>query len=76
MQNDKGQNVELYIPRRCDWTNRVIDAKDHASVMINLAVIDPETGIATGQVKTISLGGYIRSKGESDEALNVLTKDL
>ncbi|CBK24904.2 uncharacterized protein [Blastocystis hominis] len=62
MQNDKGQNVELYIPRRCDWTNRVIDAKDHASVMINVARIDPETGVATGQVDTISLGGYIRSK--------------
>lgn len=45
MQNEKGENVELYMPRRwyvnsgdaitySDWTNRVIDAQDHASVMV------------------------------------------
>ncbi|OAO16049.1 40S ribosomal protein S21 [Blastocystis sp. ATCC 50177/Nand II] len=76
MQNELGQSVELYLPRRCDWTNRVIEAQDHASVMINIARLDPKTGVATGEVDTISLGGYVRSKGESDMAMNNLTKDL
>ena len=56
-----------------DWTNRIIEAQDHASVMvcsqylfvygqINVVRLDPKTGVATGEYDTISLGGYIRSK--------------
>ena len=61
---------------RSDWTNRIIEAQDHASVMvishlvsrldcyvqINVARLDPATGVATGEYDTISLGGYVRSK--------------
>ena len=32
MQNDKGEFVDLYIPRKCSATNRLIHAKDHSSV--------------------------------------------
>ena len=76
MQNETGKYVELYMPRRCDWTHRVINAADHASVMINVARLDPKTGVATGEVDTISMSGYIRSKGESDMAMTELCKDL
>ena len=35
MINAEGENVDLYIPRKCSWTNRLIEAKDHAAVQIN-----------------------------------------
>ncbi|KAG7154970.1 40S ribosomal protein S21-like [Homarus americanus] len=37
MQNDAGEYVDLYVPRKCSASNRIIYAKDHASIQINLA---------------------------------------
>ena len=39
MQNEKGQIVDLYIPRKCSATNRLITAKDYASVQIEIAEV-------------------------------------
>ena len=39
MQNDEGRIVDLYIPRKCSATNRLITAKDHASVQIEIAQV-------------------------------------
>jgi hypothetical protein len=39
MQNDNGVIVDLYIPRKCSATNRLITAKDHASVQIEIAQV-------------------------------------
>ena len=30
MINDAGEVVDLYVPRKCSWTNKLITAKDHA----------------------------------------------
>ena len=30
--DDKGNCVELYIPRKCSWTNKILSAKDKASI--------------------------------------------
>jgi small subunit ribosomal protein S21e len=37
MQNEEKEIVDLYIPRKCSATNRLITAKDHASVQLNVA---------------------------------------
>jgi small subunit ribosomal protein S21e len=37
MQNDENRIVDLYIPRKCSATNRLITAKDTASVQIDIA---------------------------------------
>ena len=36
MQNSDGKYVDLYIPRKCHSTNRLIDCKDTASVQVTL----------------------------------------
>ncbi|KAJ3137199.1 40S ribosomal protein S21, partial [Irineochytrium annulatum] len=71
MENDKGQIVDLYIPRKCSATGRLITAKDHASVQINIGEVNAD-GRLTGQSKTFALSGFVRSVGESDDALNRL----
>ena len=40
MQNDQKQYVDLYVPRRCFATNRLLDSKDHASVQITLSDVN------------------------------------
>ncbi|KAJ1960418.1 40S ribosomal protein S21 [Dipsacomyces acuminosporus] len=71
MENDQGVIVDLYVPRKCSATNRIIAAKDHASVQINIADVD-ESGRLTGTNKTFAICGYVRSKGESDDSINRL----
>jgi small subunit ribosomal protein S21e len=75
MQNEAGENVDLYIPRKCSWTNRLIRANDHASVQINVANVDPVTGLATGDSTAYAMAGYVRFKSESDMALTRLVQE-
>lgn len=75
MQNDQGENVDLYVPRKCSYTNRLIGAKDHSSVQVNVSIVDPVTGIATGDHNTYVTSGYIRNKSEGDTALTFLVKE-
>jgi small subunit ribosomal protein S21e len=50
-------------------TNRLITAKDHASVQINVADVDAE-GRATNTFATYAFCGFLRKEAESDDALN------
>merc|ERR1712024_100671 len=74
MQNEAGEYVDLYIPRKCSASNRIIAAKDHASIQLNIADVDEETGRMTGSTKTYAICGTIRRMGESDDCLNRLAK--
>ena len=35
MQNEAGEYVDMYIPRKCSASNRILSAKDHASIQVN-----------------------------------------
>ncbi|XP_050734483.1 40S ribosomal protein S21-like [Eriocheir sinensis] len=74
MQNDAGDYVDLYVPRKCSASNRIIHAKDHASIQINIAEVDESTGRMTGTYKTYAICGDIRKMGESDDCLARLAK--
>uniref|UniRef100_A0A8W8JIR9 Small ribosomal subunit protein eS21 n=1 Tax=Magallana gigas TaxID=29159 RepID=A0A8W8JIR9_MAGGI len=60
MQNETGEFVDMYIPRKCSASNRIIAAKDHASIQINIADVDPTTGRMTGSNTTYAICGNIR----------------
>lgn len=70
MQNDQGDIMDLYIPRKCSWTNRIIGANDYGSVQFNVGHVDPKTGIYTGEFKPICLSGKVRKNAEADMAVN------
>ncbi|KAG5458113.1 MAG: ribosomal protein S21e-domain-containing protein, partial [Olpidium bornovanus] len=60
---------------RSSATGRLMGAKDHASVQINIGDVN-EAGVYTGEFKTYTLSGFVRNLGESDDSLNRLaTKD-
>lgn len=50
MQNDQGECVELYVPRKCSSSSRIIAATDHAAVQIDFAEVDSTTGRMTNKV--------------------------
>mmetsp|Transcript_2315 Transcript_2315/g.5518 ORF Transcript_2315/g.5518 Transcript_2315/m.5518 type:complete len:93 (+) Transcript_2315:56-334(+) len=74
MQNDKGEVVDTYIPRKCNATNRVIAASDHASVQLNIGHVDVN-GVYTGEFTPLAFSGFVRKKGLSDQALNRLAAE-
>jgi len=71
MQNDEGRVVDLYLPRKCSATNKLIAAKEHSSVQLNIGKVDEE-GRYMGEFFTFALAGFIRKRGESDACLNRL----
>lgn len=62
-----------YVPRKCSATNRIIKAKDHASVQISIGKVD-ENGRYTGENQVYALCGFVRAMGESDDSLNRLAQ--
>lgn len=63
-----------YVPRKCSATNRIIKAKDHASVQISIAKVDESGRAITGENHVYALCGFVRAMGESDDALNRLAQ--
>ena len=52
MQDDEGNIVDIYIPRKCSATNRLITAKDHAAVQIEIA----EVSLCRLRARLVSMG--------------------
>lgn len=74
MQDASGKYVDLYVPRRCFATNRLLDAKDNASIQLTISTegikdLENKKDIENNQL-TMILSGFVRTKGNSDAALN------
>jgi small subunit ribosomal protein S21e len=77
MQNSDGNYVDLYIPRKCHATNRLLDCKDTASVQITLDTdgLNLENKKDDQNKLTMVISGFVRTKGNSDAALNKFLYD-
>ena len=73
MINDAGEVVDLYVPRKCSWTNKLITAKDHAAVQINIGHLNAD-GVYTGAFTTLALADNVRGWGTADTAVDLLWK--
>merc|ERR1711953_957092 len=75
MQNDEGRVVDLYIPRKCTASNRLIGAKDKSSIQINFCDVDPVTGVMLKTYTTFAICGALRRMGESDDSIYRLARE-
>ena len=77
MQNQEGAYVDLYIPRKCHATNRLLTCKDTASVQITLNTdgLNLENKKEDQKNLTMVISGFVRTKGNSDAALNKFLYD-
>ncbi|KAG8933957.1 40S ribosomal protein S21 [Tulasnella sp. 418] len=71
MENDQGVLVDLYVPRKCAATNRLIIAKDHASIQIAICDVDAD-GKMLPTTTNFALSGQVRANGEGDDSINRL----
>lgn len=55
-------------------SNRIIHAKDHASIQLNFVDVDESTGRMLDTYKTYAICGEIRRMGESDDCIARLAK--
>ncbi|CAF1336597.1 unnamed protein product [Adineta steineri] len=70
------EQIELYVPRKCAASNKIIAAKDHAAVQLDIAEVDEHTGRMTGKSRTYALCGSIRLMGEADDSIvRLATRD-
>nr|CDI53573.1 probable 40s ribosomal protein s21 [Melanopsichium pennsylvanicum 4] len=69
-----GDLVDLYVPRKCAATGRIIEAKDHASVQIAVADVDANGRMIPGQSTIFPMSGFVRQLGEGDDSLNRLAQ--
>lgn len=70
MQNDTGEFVDLYVPRKCSSSSRIIAANDHASIQIDIVDVDPTTGrLIEGKSTCYAICGKLRRMGESDDCI-------
>ena len=73
MSDENKKCVDIYIPRKCNLTNRILHAKDKSSVQMSIAQVD-ENGRYTGKKDSFIFSGFIRSKGMSNNGLELLVK--
>uniref|UniRef100_A0A1I7YJW0 40S ribosomal protein S21 n=1 Tax=Steinernema glaseri TaxID=37863 RepID=A0A1I7YJW0_9BILA len=69
MQNDQGDLVELYVPRKCSSSSRIIHAKDHSSIQIDFVAVDESGRMIPGENTRYTICGELRRMGESDDCL-------
>ena len=78
MQDANKNYVDLYIPRKCYATNRILDCKDTASVQITLNTdglnLENKKDEENNKL-TMIISGFVRTKGNSDAALNKFLYD-
>jgi hypothetical protein len=56
--------------------DRLITAKDHASIQIQIADVDADGKAIKGKSTTIAICGRIRAQGDSDDSINrIATKE-
>ncbi|CAD8185696.1 unnamed protein product [Paramecium octaurelia] len=73
MINDEKQVVDIYVPRKCQYTNMILNSSDYSSVQINVGQVD-ENGVYNKKNNTVILAGYLRQKGQSAAALEAILR--
>ena len=73
-KESKTDTKNLYIPRKCSWTHKLLPATDRGSVQINVAILD-DKGVYSGDIKKVETFAFmskVRSDAQSDKALSKL----
>lgn len=67
--NEKHKMTDIFLPRKCDYTDRIITTKDYSSVQISVCDVRADGTIDLSKSNLITLCGYVRGTGQSDAAL-------
>lgn len=73
--NLDGKLTDLYLPRKCDYTDKLITPKDSSSVQINICDVNEDGTINLGTSNVITICGFVRAQGESDTAIDKVLRE-
>lgn len=73
--NDKGELTDIYLPRKCEYSDRILNSKDKSSVQIMVCELDSEGRIDLTKPHIIPISGYVRQRGQGDAALNIVLQE-
>ena len=73
--NDKNNLTDIYLPRKCDYTDRIITSKDRSSVQLNICDLNEDGTINLNKSHIITICGFVRYTGQSDIALEKVMKE-
>merc|ERR1712048_639611 len=67
MRNVQGDGVDLYVPRKCSATSRILHPRDRSSIQLNLPKVDANGRVVPDEFEdSVAISGYIRNKARSD----------
>lgn len=73
--NDKHSLTDIYLPRKCDYTDRMITPKDRSSIQLSVCDVNDDGTINLNKSNIITICGFVRSTGQSDIALEKVMKE-
>ena len=73
--NLEGKLTDSYLPRKCDYTDRIITPTDNSSVQISVCDVNEDGTINLGKSNIITFCGFIRANGQSDAALDKVLRE-
>jgi small subunit ribosomal protein S21e len=73
--NDEHQLTDSYLPRKCEYSDRILTSKDRSSIQLVICEVDENGVIDHAKQHIIPISGFVRQKGNSDYALEVVLKE-
>lgn len=73
--NQDNKLTDLYLPRKCDYTDKIITPKDTSSIQITVCDLNEDGTIDLGKSNIITICGFVRSVGESDTAIEKILRE-
>jgi small subunit ribosomal protein S21e len=80
--NFDNKMTDIYLPRKCDYTDRIITSKDHSSIQLSVCDVHPilfqvnaDGTINLAKSNIINISGFVRSTGQGDAALQKILNE-
>jgi small subunit ribosomal protein S21e len=73
--NDKGDLTDIYLPRKCEYSDRIINSKDKSSVQITVCDVDADGRIDLTKPHIFAISGIVRQRGQGDAALETILRE-
>ena len=73
--NQDNKVTDLYLPRKCDYTDRLITPKDNSSIQLNICEVNADGTINLNKSSIITICGYVRSLGQGDNAIEKILRE-
>ena len=73
--NDKHSLTDIYLPRKCDYTDKMLTPKDRSSIQLSVCDVNDDGTINLNKSNIITICGFVRGTGQSDIALEKVMQE-